>query len=90
MPDAMPSVWQRQQQMRKDLLLWRAWRQAGFPDTLSDDLAVDVSTRCSAATRAWILDTPYTDICDDQLMHRWLALLDSLSDADPDDARRHA
>ena len=60
----------------------KAWRQAGLPEVFPDEIAVDVSARCTATTHAWVRDT-------DHLMHLWLALLDPLSQARPAEVHLH-
>ena len=81
MPDVMPTVWQLQQQEKRDRLMHQ-WRQCGYPDTLPLDFQQNVYDQCTAVTLDWRQTTALGDLCEDHLMHRWLSALDDLADMD--------
>ena len=83
LPDVMPTVWQTQQQARRDHLNKR-WQMLGYPDELPDEFQQTVYDLCTATTMNWLRTTSLEDLCDDHLMHQWLAALDDFSANDAD------
>jgi hypothetical protein len=81
MPDVMPTVWLTQQQARR-AHLQQLWRQHGYPDELPSAFQKIVYDTCTEATMSWLQNTPLADLCDDHLMHQWLAVLDDLAASD--------
>ena len=56
----------------------------GYPDELPDDFQQMVYDLCTATTTHWLQNTALDELCDDHLMHQWLAALDAFSADDAD------
>ena len=80
MPDAMDTVWQQQQDARRAALR-KQWADCGFPDSLSEDVQNFVAHQRTLVMQQWLADTALEDLCDDHLMHWWLACLDHLCES---------
>lgn len=81
LPDVMPTVWQLQQQDRRDQLN-RRWQMLGYPTALPADIQNAVYDVCNDVTMTWLQTTSLADLCDDHLMHQWLAALDAFASDD--------